>query len=294
MSLIDSLTAVLVMALWGFNFVAIKAALLDFPPILLLALRFLMVAGLLLPFVRVPRDKLKGILLLSVVLGSMHFPLMFNGVRAVDAATGAILSQLQVPFSSLLAALVYQDYLGWRRALGMTIAFVGVMVIASGAAGAGGAGLTGVVLIIAACLAFSLSNIQIKRLGAVDGFALNAWMGLFAVPQLLVLSLLLEEGHVDAVVGASWLSWVSLVYIAVASTIVAYGLWFRLARVYPVNQTMPYMLLVPTFGVLSGVVVLGEPVTVNLIVGGVMTIAGVGVIMIRRPRTVDEKAASTT
>src|SRR3546814_3213789 len=55
---------------------------------------------------------------------------MFHGLKTVDAGTASIAIQLQVPFASLLAAIVFKDKLGWRRALGMAIVFIGVAVIA--------------------------------------------------------------------------------------------------------------------------------------------------------------------
>ena len=63
-----------------------------------------------------------------------------------------------------------------------------------------------------------------------------------------------------------------------------YGLWYRLLRRYQVNQTMPFLLLVPVFGVASGVAFLGEELTATLIAGGLLTVAGVAIILIRRPK----------
>ncbi|WP_029009590.1 DMT family transporter [Azospirillum halopraeferens] len=292
MSLRDSLLALLVMACWGFNFVAAKTALQTFDPMFLLFLRFAVVAALVVPFVPIPRGKVMGIAILSVLLGGLHFPLMFIGVRGVDAATAALVVQLQVPFSSVLAALIYKDVLGWRRFLGMVVAFAGIAVIAGAPRMQGN--LHFIALIVIASFAFAVSNIQVKRIGELDGFTLNGWMALFAAPQVLILSLLTETGQVRSTVEAPALAWASLAFIILGSTLAAYGLWYRLARIYPVNQTMPYLMLVPVFGVISGVVVLGEPVTLPLLIGGALVIAGVGVIIFRRPRTVNEKATNPT
>lgn len=288
----DVALALLVMALWGLNFVAAKIGLAEFPPMLLMGMRFTLVAALLLPFVRMPRGKMRGIFLLSVILGTVHFPLMFNGIKGLDAATASVAAQLQVPFASLLAALFFKDKLGWKRAFGMVVAFAGVLLIAGEPRLAGN--LTPLVLVVLASLAFALASVQIKRLGAVDGFALNAWMGLFAAPQLLVLSLLLERGQVEAIRSASLWGWGALVFIAVMATIVAYGLWYRLLRRYDVNQAVPFMLLVPLFGVASGVLLLDEPLTWRLALGGLVTVAGVGVIVVRLPRVVNEKVTNLT
>ena len=292
MSPLDLLIAMVVVALWGINFAVAKIALFEFPPLLLMGMRFLIVAALLLPFVRMPRGRVRGVLVLSVILGTIHFPMMFNGIKGIDAATASVVAQLQVPFASLLAAVVFKDRLGWRRAMGMLVAFAGVLLIAGEPRL--GDSLWALGLVVGGSFAFAAANVQIKRLGNIDGFALNAWMALFAAPQLLILSGLFEHGQWEAVRTASWEAWGSLFYIAVLATIVAYGMWYRLMRRYDVNQAVPFMLLIPLFGVLSGVVLLGEPVTWTLAVGGLLTVAGVAVIVMKVPRVVNDKVTNLT
>ncbi|MBP2229104.1 O-acetylserine/cysteine efflux transporter [Azospirillum agricola] len=292
MSFAHALQALAVMALWGLNFVVSKWALLEFPPLFVMFIRFVLVSALIVPFFRVPREKLLPIAALSVTLGSIHFPLMFNGLRGIDAATASLAVQAQVPFSSLLAALVFKDKLGWRRATGMMAAFAGVLVIA-GEPRLGNA-LPSLLMLLAASLAFAVASIQMKLIGSVNGFAVNGWMALMAAPQLLALSLLFEQGQMESLANATWLGWGSIVYMAVAVTIVAYGLWYPLLGRYDVNQTMPYLLTVPVFGVASGVLLMGDPVTLNLALGGLLTIGGVAVIVKRRPRTVSETVTNPT
>ncbi|SMH60662.1 DMT family transporter [Azospirillum agricola] len=292
MSFAHALQALAVMALWGLNFVVSKWALLEFPPLFVMFIRFVLVSALIVPFFRVPREKLLPIAALSVTLGSIHFPLMFNGLRGIDAATASLAVQAQVPFSSLLAALVFKDKLGWRRATGMMAAFAGVLVIA-GEPRLGDA-LPSLLMLLAASLAFAVASIQMKLIGSVNGFAVNGWMALMAAPQLLALSLLFEQGQMESLANATWLGWGSIVYMAVAVTIVAYGLWYPLLGRYDVNQTMPYLLTVPVFGVASGVLLMGDPVTLNLALGGLLTIGGVAVIVKRRPRTVSETVTNPT
>ena len=277
----DAALALLVQAIWGCNFVAAKIGLAAFPPLFLMVLRFSLVALLVAPWVRVPRGQMREIFILSVLLGTIHFPLVFAGMTGVDAATASIAVQLQVPFSSLLAALVYGERLGRRGAAGMALAFLGVALIAGEPRMADSLGSLG--LLVLGSLVFAAVNIQIKRIGSIDGFTLSAWMSLMAVPQLALLSLLFERGQLATLAAAPASAWASLAYMALAATIGAYGLWYPLMRRYEVNQTMPFLLTVPVFGVLSGALMLGEPVTPVLLVGGVLTVAGVAVIVIRRP-----------
>jgi O-acetylserine/cysteine efflux transporter len=272
-----------VMFVWGMNFAVAKTALYHLPPILLVALRFLLVAIILVPFVKRPKGRWLNVLVVSIFLGLLHFTLMFNGLKDVDASTAAIAIQLQVPFSALLAALVFQDRLGWRRAFGMAIAFSGVALIAAEPRLEGNY-LSLAMVISAACI-WAIAAIFIKRLENVGGFTLNAWMAVFATPQLFIASFLLETDQVAAVQQADWIVvGFALFYQAVVIVIVGYGIWYWMLKRYDVNQTMPFTLLVPMFGVLSGVLFLDERLTLSFLAGGAITIVGVGIIVIRRPR----------
>jgi O-acetylserine/cysteine efflux transporter len=257
-----------VMVIWGFNFAVAKTGLEQFSPLFMMFLRFAAVAAVLVPFVRIPHGRMRGIFALSVILGGIHFPLMFGGLAGIDAATAAITVQLQVPFSALLAALVFKDRIDARGIIGMIIAFLGVVVIAGEPRLNGNYVALG--MVVAAAFAFAVANIQMKRVSAVNGFSLNAW--------------LLERDQVRQFTQADWLGWSSIAYMSVVVTILSYGIWYHLVRRYAVSQTMPWTLTVPVFGVLSGVLVLGEPMTTGLIVGGTLTLIGVAVIVLRRRR----------
>ena len=284
------LRALAVMAIWGFNFAVSKVTLEQLQPLTAMALRFALVAAMLLPFVKVPRGQMRALFYYSVVMGGLHFPLIFTGVKGVDASIASIAIQTQVPFASILAAVFLKDALGWRRAVGMAVAFAGIVVIAGEPRAS--ANLFSLFLVIAAAMAFAFSNIQLKWMGEIDPFTLNAYMAGFAVPQLVVLSALLEQDQIAQIMAADWLGWACLGYMAAVSTIVAYWLWYPLVRRYQVNQTMPFLLLVPIFGVGSGVLVLGEPLTWHLLAGGALTLAGVAVVIVRRPKIIEARTTT--
>jgi O-acetylserine/cysteine efflux transporter len=274
-----------VMLVWGSNFGFMKWGLLDLPPMLLVGTRFAIVAAMLLPFVRLPRDKLWPLFGVSVTLGSIHFGLILTGMQYVPAGTAAIAVQLQVPFAALLAAAFFNDRLGWRRAVGMAIAFCGIGLISGEPDLA--AHPFAIWLIVGASFVWAVANIQVKRMGPVDGFTINAAVALFAAPQLLALSLLLEDGQWAALTGIGWHGVSSLFYQSVAVVIVGYGLWYGLLQRYPVNQAMPFTLLMPAVGVAAGVIMLGEALTWQRVVGGLITVVGVGIILWRRPQLTD-------
>jgi O-acetylserine/cysteine efflux transporter len=276
----DLLLGVTVMLIWGANFIAAKLGVGQLPPILLMSIRFATVAVMLLPFARVPRGRIRGVLALSVTLGCVHFSCMFTGLRGLDAGTTAILTQTQVPFAAALAAIIYRERLGWVRALGMVVAFAGVVLMLGEPRIT--ANLWPVALVIFAAFLWALSNIQIKQLGPINGTSLNAYLALFAAPQLLVVSLALESDQVGALATADWSRVIfSILYMAILTQIVSYLMWYRLLRRYPVNQVMPLTLLVPVFGVLSGVIFLDEALGWRAVLGGIATLAGVAIIVLQ-------------
>jgi O-acetylserine/cysteine efflux transporter len=279
---------VAIMAIWGLNFVVAKIGLQQLPPLLLITLRWLLVAVMLAPFVARPTGRWRQVMLVSFTLGFLHFALMFTALRQLDASTAAIAIQLQVPFAALLSAVVFKDPLGWRRALGMAISFAGVALIA-GEPRLDGHYLALAMAIAAACI-WSVANIQIKLMGDIDGLTLIAWIGVFAAPQMALGSYLLEDGQGAALAAADWRAWASVAYQAVFVVGIGYGAWYWLLKRYAVNQVMPFALLMPGFGVASGVVFLDEPVTLALIGGAALTILGVGIIILRRPKLVAPEA----
>ncbi len=288
----DLAIALGIMLMWGLNFVMAKIGLEHWPPIFFVMLRFAMVAALLLPFVRLPKAHLARLVLLSVVLGSLHFPLMFTAMSHLDAGTAAVVVQLQVPFAALLGHFIYKDRLGWRSIVGMALAFGGVLLITGEPRLSGQ--LFAVGLVVIAAFMFAVANIQMKALGDLDGNTINAWTGLFAAPQLLAISLLLEHGQIEALQSVTWPALGALFYQVVIMVIISYALWYRLLRKYSVAQVMPLTLLLPILGVLSGVLLLGEPMTWQKALGGLLTVIGVGVIVVRRARIAEPRTGSTT
>ncbi|MEZ5670198.1 MAG: EamA family transporter [Alphaproteobacteria bacterium] len=285
---VDLLFLLGVIVIWGSNFAVAKIGFAVFPPLLLMTLRFALVAALLVPFYRLPRRHLRPILILSVTLGSFHFGCMFYGVTHVEAGTASLLTQFQVPFSAVLAAVFLDDRIGWRRAAGMAVAFAGLLVIGGAPEVAGN--LFHVALVLAASLSWALGAFQIKRMALrsgepIAGQTLNCWIAVFALPQMLAISLLLEDGQWQALTAPDWRGWFAAVYMAVAVVIVGYGYWYRMLGRYALNQVMPTMLLVPVVSITTGVIFLGEAITWRTLVGGGLIIVGVAVILIRRPRT---------
>ena len=283
MTAVDVGTLLLVTLVWGFNFAVVKIGLAQLPPILFVSLRFFLVAALLLPFLKWPRHKRGLIVMLALTLGVVHFSMFFLGVSGLDASTASIAIQLQVPFASIIAAFVYRDRLGWRRLLGMAFAFAGVALVAGSPRSDPAIG--SLLLVIGAACVWSIASMMMKEIGdELDVLALNGWVAIIAAPLLLAVSLIFEHGQGAALAASDWRAWLSLLFQACLVTLFGYSVWYRMMRRFSLNQVMPFTLLVPVFGVLSGVLFLGDHLTRLMLLGAALTIAGIAIIVLRRPR----------
>ena len=273
----------LVQLLWGVNFAVAKFGLDDFAPIFFVALRFSLVAVLLVFVVGLPKPAmLKRLLPLSITMGVMHFTLMFLGMAELDAATSSIAIQLQTPFAAIMAAFFLGETLGWRRIAGMITAFAGVMLIAGEPRFSDDP--WPLLAVVGAAFAWALGNIQVKALGdEIDAVTLNGWIAVLAAPQLLLASWLIEGPQWQNLPDATLISWAALLFQAVVIAIFTYWIWYNMMRRYPVNLVIPFTLLLPMIGVAAGALLRDETVTWQMIVGGLATVAGVGIIVLRRP-----------
>ena len=187
-----------------------------------------------------------------------------------------------MPFSAILAWFVYRERMGIFQVAGLVIAFTGVYALAGDPVRSPDPLYFG--FVVGGALAWAIANILIKRLVAVRPVIINAWLALLAAPQLFAISGLLESGQWRAVAEAGWRGWGAVVYMAVAASIIAYGLWYSLLGKYEVNRVVPLTLLAPVLAVFLAVAILEEPLTLNTVIGGAVTIIGVAMIQFLKPR----------
>jgi len=277
---IQIVCAVLVPLLWGYQFVAIKVGVTEFPPLFFLALRFVFIALLLLPFVKRPtRRQLGPVAAISLFLGGLNFGLFYVGLGLGSGSLSAVAYQLATPFTVLLAWPLLGEKPTLTTSAGVVLAFLGVVVLAVGPGPSTNA--VSLLLVIGAAFAFAVSNVLTKRHGPFDPLMLMAWSSALTVPQVLLMSLLLEHGQVASLATADTRGWLALAYTIFIGGIVGFGLWFWLIARCSLSRVAPFGLLLPVFALISSVLFLGEPMTTKLIVGGLLAIAGVAITQIR-------------
>lgn len=285
------LLALIVALCWGGNYTASKLALEHFPPIFCITLRYALVALLLLPYAFKQRLPLRDMSLLALLMITLQLSLVFWAMDAgLSIATSVLVTQLGVPFSCVLGAIFLQDKLGPWRSGGMAVAFIGIAIIA-GTPNALDHPL-GFALAIGAAVSWAGSNILTRKFGPTPVMPLLFWTGLLSVPQTLILSIIFESDHLALMQSATTSSLLGIGYSAIFSTLVGYGLWSWLLGRYPVSQVTPFSLLVPFTGIGGGIWFFGEELSARLLLGGAVTLLGVAVITIRRPKQVPKSAGS--
>lgn len=279
MSFWDTLAAFTVVLIWGLNVAVIKVGVAEFPPIFMTGLRFLIVAMTLIWWVRPPWKQMRSIGMLSLITGGVHFGGVFFGLKGVDVSIAAILILLGVPFSVLFARILLKERFSLKKICGMAVAFVGLLILLGQPATTSSP--LHLFVFIVAIIAWGAGNTFIKMIGSINIFVLNAWLGLFASVQLLIVSMFLETGQLAALQNASLAAWGALGYTVLMATIVGYGLWYYLIGKYDVTKVVPFNMLVPVIGVLSGVFLMGDNLTLAQGTGGIISLIGVAIIQLR-------------
>ncbi len=277
---LDLLLALAVPTIWGLGFTAAKAGLDQFPPILLMALRFTLTALVLVWFVKPPWPSMGRIFVITVVSATIQYSLTFTGLKDLYASTAVIVVQLEVPFGALLAAIFLRERLGARPAFGMALAFLGVGLIAGEPRL--GADHMALVLVVSGAFVWAIGQVMIKAMGPFGGFTLIAWVAVFAAPQLFLSSWLFEDGQLEAIRGADWRGWAVVLYLGLVMTALGYAIWYRLLATYRINQVMPFLLLLPVTSVGGSMLFLGERLSTMVATGGAIVIAGVAIIIVER------------
>lgn len=283
MRILDVIAAIGVATIWGLNVSIVKICVSEFPPIFITGLRFFIVAMLLIWWSPPPWKQLPLIGILSFVFGALHFGSIFYGLKGVDASIVSILVLMGVPCSIFFARIFLKERFGWKQIVGMIIAFIGVLILFDEPATTSSP--LHLAVIILGIVSWGGGNTIIKMIGPINNFALNSWMALFASVQLLLFSFLIEKGQVAALYNASSRAWGSLVFIVIMASVVGYGLWYYLVGKYDVGRVVPFTLLVPIAGVFGGTFIMNEALTAAKVIGGIIILAGVGIIQLRWKRT---------
>jgi drug/metabolite transporter (DMT)-like permease len=280
---------VLLAALFGGSFVAIKTGLRELPPVLFAGLRFDLAAVVLLAYVAVSRPRrawlprtrgdLLGIGGAALFLVALNNGLLFAGQGATTPAAASVMYGLNPVLAPVFAWLLLGDRLSRASAAGIGVALAGVVLIVRPSPSAlADASAVGQLLVLGAAGAVALGSVLLRRVRPrMDSVPLTAWAMAAGALVLHATSLAVGESPAS-VVGVGPATVGSLLVVAVPSTAVAYAIYFGLIdRVGPVRANL-VAYLVPAFAALFGWVLLGATVSPWTVVGFAVVATGFGLV----------------
>jgi O-acetylserine/cysteine efflux transporter len=272
------LLALAVIGVWGTNFVVIRVALDEWPPLLFATLRFVFAALPWVLFVKPPRASWRHLAGYGAVVGCGQFGLLYLAMRH-DIAPGlaSLVIQVQVFFTVALAAALLRERLTRRQIVAMLLAAAGLTLTLCATDAA--ATPVGLLLTVAAALGWAIANLIVKSAGSIDALAFVVWSSVFAAVPLLALSLAVEGvGTGLAAIGhASPAAWLAVLWQALGNTLFGYGAWSWLLARHPAAVIAPLSLLVPVFGMTASAALLAERMPAWKLAASALIIGGLGV-----------------
>ena len=294
---IHILLGILTAAIWGFNFVVLKVALVDIPPLLLTALRFLF-ACLPVLFLAKPQGmQFKHMIVVGLTACLGQYIFLFVAMKlGMPAGLSSVTLQLQVFVTILLSVILLKERPKTQQILGGAVALAGLATIASTVGQGSSIPAMAMIFIVLAATTWAVGNFTVKLAGPSAGFGTLsgvAWASLVPIVPAFALSYIFEGP-------AQWLhSWetvrpislLALAFTVVFSTWLGFAIWGKLLSTYTASVAAPFALLVPVFGGLSAYLILGEMLTPLRMVGSMLIFVGLAIILLPWSRLVKLKTA---
>ncbi|MEW9900251.1 EamA family transporter [Chitinivorax sp. PXF-14] len=275
----DIALALVVILVWGFNFVAIKWGLHGVPPLLLCALRFLATVFPAIFFVKRPRVPARDIVLYGLSWAVVQFGFLFSAIQVgMPAGLASVVLQIQAFFTLLFAAGMLGERWQSTQLAGLLVAIGGLWLI--GSAHGQSMPLPGFLMTLAAAVGWAFSNVVVRRMTqrvpSVDMLAFVVWASLVPLAVFAPLSFVVEGPArvLPALQRLDLTSVLCVLYLAYAATIVGYGLWTWLLKRYPANSVAPFSLLVPWVGLLCAALLLDERLLAQQWAGSLLLMSG--------------------
>jgi drug/metabolite transporter (DMT)-like permease len=274
----DLLELVTLAALWGGSFLFMRAAVPDFGPIAMIAVRVSVAAAFLLPLLALRGGGLaalrahgRPIALVGLTNTALPFCLFAFAAGTLTAGMNAILNATSPLWGALIARLWLGERLDGPRILGLVLGFAGIVVLVwDRLTFAPGGALPAIGAALAGSLSYGFSANYAKRaLGGAEPMSVATGSQVAASAFLA-----LPVGFAWPAHAIPLASWLAVVVMGVACTGIAYVLFFRLIAHVGPSKAIAVTFLVPVFGTLWGALFLDEAVTPRMLVGGAVVLAG--------------------
>ncbi len=286
--------------IWGSTWLFIKLGLEDLPPLTFAGIRFVIATVIVFFLIAVrrialPNRKRDWILLAvtGVLSFTLNYGLVFWGEQYISSGLAALL-QSTLPAFGLIIAHFYLpgERMTLPKILGVLLGVFGVGVIFSNQLQvAGPKALWGCAALVLSAFCAAYANVLVKRYGLnLQPSVLAGGQMLFGLMPLLLIGIPLEGNpfkyHWTA------MALLSLFYLAIVGTVVAFLLYYWLMHNMEVTKTMLIALVTPVTAVILGMLVLKEEMHWRTLIGGAMIISGLALIVARRGGKTDSALVS--
>jgi len=281
---LHALLALVVVTVWGTNFVIMKFALGDLPPLTLAALRFTVACLPAVFFFKRPAPW-GDLAAYGLLIGVGQFGAIYYAMNGhISPGLASLVIQVQAFFTIGLAVALTGERLRPQQIAALVLAAGGLVWLMIHT----NAEMTplGLGLVLLAALGWAGGNIVTRRAGQVNMVAYVVWSSLFAAPALFVLALAVEgaPAMVAGIRGADAATWAAVLWQAVGNSLFGYAAWAWLLARHPAATVSPLALLVPVFGMGASAIVLHEPLSSWKLTAAVLVIGGLALnaIQLRR------------
>lgn len=267
-------------AIWGSSFLFMRITAPALGVVLTAELRTL-IAGLglaaYLRFVRFDpqwRRWWPQYLVVGALTSAIPFALYAYAALHISAGLLAVLNATAPMFGALLGVALLRDRLTARRAAGLVLGIAGVVLLSRAEAG-GGIPLLGIAAALGATFFYGLAGVYMKRFTSdvpARGMALGTQLAAALLLAPFIAIAPLEAIPAPLVIG-------SILALGLLCGAVAYVLYFRLIADLGPAGALTVTYLIPLFGVLWGVLFLGESVSPPMLAGGALVILGTVLVL---------------
>lgn len=262
---------------WGSLYVVSKFVLGKVPVVTVLFLRYL-IAGVALFFIghknnakKIERKDIKYIIIIGCIGYFLSVGAQLIGIKLSSASIASLVNAMNPIAIMIFAAIILQERLTAKKVICVVIAMLGVYIIIGDIKGSGQ--VVGILFSIISVLLWALVSVIVRRITQKYG-ALQVTTYSMFVATICTLPLSIHELIVTPNVQFNASVIISLLYMGLVCTALAYVLWNKSLSIIEASTCSLFYPLQPMVSALLGAMFLGESITINFLIGAILIIGG--------------------
>lgn len=274
----DIIALVVAVCGWGGNFIAIRYAVLELPVWTTLAIRFVLVGLVLVPFLRWPGKDFRWLIFTTLALAPGHFGLLFWASQVTtNVSAVSLFIQLGPAFSILFAWGMLGEVPGVRRITGLVLALIAVVILfyephllqdhTALLIASGSATFMGIYTVM-----LRWPGVTMRPLDVIG------WSSILSAPLAIAIAVGLEGASPAMLSDISWSAWGGVLYAAFVASIASHGSWAWLCRRHPLSQVAPFSLVSPVVAILLATLLFNEPLTSRFVLAAGVLFIGLYIL----------------